>query len=58
MKNNDFKELLNSIDHVRKIHKGRLKPGRVFKFNPVAVKRISARETSRVSIQICVHDRG
>jgi len=40
MKNNDFKELLNSIDQARKIHKGKLKPGRIFKFNPVAVKNI------------------
>jgi len=29
MKNNDFKELLKSIDQARKIHKGRLRPGRI-----------------------------
>lgn len=40
MKKNDFKELLSSIDQARKIHKGRLRPGRVLKFNPVAVKNI------------------
>jgi len=40
MKKNDFKELISSIDQARKIHKGRLRPGRVFKFNPVAVKNI------------------
>ena len=40
MKKNDFKEFLNSIDQARKIHKGRLRPGRVFKFNPVVVKNI------------------
>ena len=40
MKNNDFKDLLTSIDQARKIHKGKLKPGRIFKFNPVVVKNI------------------
>jgi len=40
MKDQDFKDLLTSIDQTRKIHQGRLKPGRVFKFSPVAVKKI------------------
>jgi len=40
MKNNDFKDLLTSIGQAREIHKGKLKPGRIFKFNPVAVKNI------------------
>ena len=40
MKGNDFKDLLTSIDQARKIHKGKLKPGRIFKFNPVVVKNI------------------
>ena len=40
MKNNDFTDLLTSIDQARKIQKGKLKPGRIFKFNPVAVKNI------------------
>jgi len=40
MKKNDFNELISSIDQARKIHKDKLKPGRVFKFNPVAVKNI------------------
>lgn len=40
MKNKDFKDLLTSIDQARNIHAGKLKTGRVFKFNPVIVKRI------------------
>ena len=40
MKNNDFKDLLTSIDQVREIHKSKLKPGRIFKFSPVVVKNI------------------
>lgn len=40
MKDNDFKELLTSIDQARKINVGKLKAGRVFKFNPIMVKRI------------------
>lgn len=40
MKNNDFEELISSVDQARKIHKGKLKPGRIFKFNPVAVRNI------------------
>lgn len=40
MKDKDFKDLLTSIDQARKIHKGRHKPSRVFKFSPLMVKRI------------------
>ncbi len=40
MKNNDFNDLLSSIDQARKIQKGKLKPARVFKFSPLAVKKI------------------
>ena len=40
MKDNDFKDLLGSIEQARKIHKGKLKPGRVFEFSPVAIKDI------------------
>ena len=43
MKNKDFKALLKSIDQARKIHSGKLSPGRVFKFNPVAVANIRKR---------------
>ena len=43
MKNKDFKALLKSIDQARKIHNGKLKPVRVFKFNPVAVTNIRKR---------------
>lgn len=32
MKNKYFKDLLTDIDQVRKIHAGKLKAGRVFKF--------------------------
>ncbi|MDD5505585.1 MAG: NadS family protein [Candidatus Omnitrophica bacterium] len=40
MKNKDFKDLLTSIDQARKIHAGKLKVTRVFKFHPIIVKRI------------------
>ncbi len=40
MRDKDFKDLLTSIDQARKIHRGKLKPGRVFKFHPVIVKNI------------------
>jgi putative transcriptional regulator len=40
MKNNDFKGLLKSIDQARKIHAGKMRPARVFKFQPIFVKRI------------------
>lgn len=43
MKKKDFKDLLTSIDQARKIHNGKLKPGRVFRFNPVAVANIRKR---------------
>jgi len=43
MKNKAFKDLLKSIDQARKIHNGKLSPGRVFKFNPVAVANIRKR---------------
>ena len=40
MKNKDFSDLLTSIDQARKIHAGRMKPGRVFKFHPLLVANI------------------
>jgi putative transcriptional regulator len=40
MRNKDFKDLLASIDQARKIHAGKLKAARVFKFHPITVKRI------------------
>ncbi len=40
MKNKDFKDLLTSIDQARKIHAGKIKPGRIFKFNPIIVTNI------------------
>ena len=43
MKNSDFKDLLTGIDQARKIHAGHQKPGRVFKFDPVMVKRLRMR---------------
>ncbi len=43
MKDNDFKDLLTGIDQVRVIHRGELKPRRVFKFSPVIVKKIRAK---------------
>ena len=47
MKKKDFEELLRCIDQARKIHKGKIKPVRVSKFNPVVVKKI--REKLHVS---------
>ena len=43
MKNKDFEDLLTSIDQARKIHSGKLKPGRIFNFNPVVVTNIRKR---------------
>ena len=43
MKKKDFKDLLTSIDQARKIHSGKIKPKRVFRFNPVAVSNIRER---------------
>ncbi len=40
MKNSDFKNLLTSIDQARKIHAGKLKPGRIYKFHPIMVTNI------------------
>ncbi len=40
MKNKDFKDLLTSVNQARRIHTGKLKAGRAFKFNPVIVKNI------------------
>jgi putative transcriptional regulator len=43
MKEKDFKDLLTGIDQIRAIHRGNLKPYRVFKFSPMAVKKIRAK---------------
>ncbi|MFA5144059.1 MAG: NadS family protein [Candidatus Omnitrophota bacterium] len=40
MKNKDFKDLLTSISQVRKIHAGKMKAGRITKFNPLMVRNI------------------
>jgi len=40
MKNKDFKGLLTSISQARKIRAGKIKAGRVTKFNPVMVRNI------------------
>ena len=37
MKNKLFRDLLRGLDQVRKIHSGRMKPGRVFKFNKAQI---------------------
>ena len=47
MKDNDFQDLLKSIDQARKIHKGKRAPSRVFKFEPIEVRKI--RDKLRVS---------
>ena len=40
MRNNDFKDLITSIEQARKIHSGELKSSRIFKFHPIVVKRV------------------
>jgi putative transcriptional regulator len=40
MKDNDFEQLLESVREAGKIRKNRLKPGRVFHFEPADVKKI------------------
>lgn len=40
MKTKDFNNLLKSVDEVRRIRKGTLKPVRTFKFSPLEVKKI------------------
>ncbi|MBF0123654.1 MAG: helix-turn-helix domain-containing protein [Candidatus Omnitrophica bacterium] len=40
MKDKDFKDLLLGIDQARAIHRGDMKPDRVFKFSPLVVKKI------------------
>jgi len=40
MKNNDFQDLLKSINQAKRIQAGKLQPKRVFKFNPLTVKKI------------------
>jgi len=43
MRDDDFKKLLESIDEVRAIRKGKLKPARVFKYDPIEVKKIRSK---------------
>ncbi len=40
MKNNDFKDLLTSIDQARKIHSGKMKPARASIFRPIIITNI------------------
>ncbi|VAX35379.1 hypothetical protein MNBD_UNCLBAC01-1400 [hydrothermal vent metagenome] len=40
MNKEDFKDLLTGIKEIGKIREGKIKPGRVFKFNPMEVKNI------------------
>jgi len=40
MKKNDFSDLLKSIDQARKIHAGKMNPGRVAEFHPIIVTKI------------------
>ena len=43
MKKELFSELVESIQEAGKIHRGELKPSRVFKYNPVDVKKVRQR---------------
>lgn len=47
MSDEDFQDLLKSIDEARAIHAGTRKPSRVFRFDPIEVKAI--RRKLRVS---------
>ncbi len=40
MRNKDFKDLLTSIEQARRIHTGKIKPGRVSGFHPIIVTNI------------------
>src|SRR3989338_6004769 len=40
MKKKHFQELLQGIDQMRAIHRGKLKPSRVFRFEPIKVTEI------------------
>jgi len=40
MKNKDFQDLLTSIEQARKIHAGKMKPGRVSVFRPIIITNI------------------
>jgi putative transcriptional regulator len=40
MKDNDFQDLLKSIDQAREIHKEKRAPSRAFKLEPIEVKKI------------------
>ena len=40
MKDSDFKDLLSAIDEFKLIRAGKLKPSRVFHFEPIQVKQI------------------
>lgn len=40
MKNKDFKDLLTSIGQARKIHTGKMKPGKISRFDPIIVTKI------------------
>lgn len=40
MKDNDFRQILKSIDQARAIHRGEQRPSRVFHYEPVKVKAI------------------
>ena len=40
MKNNDFKDLLKSIDQARKIHSGKMRPSRASNFKPIILTNI------------------
>lgn len=47
MEEKDFRDLLTSIDQARKIHAGKMRASRVFKFHPMLVTKI--RKKLRVS---------
>ena len=40
MKNKEFDSLLASIGQARKIHAGKMKSGRIYRFNPITVTNI------------------
>ena len=40
MKEKDFQKLVQGIKEMRAIMKGTMKPGRIFKFDPIEVKKM------------------
>ena len=57
MRDDEFKEMLKSVDQAREIRQGRRSPSRVFHYEPVRVKAIRAKlglSQSQFAEMLCV----